>query len=314
MGRFTVILLSWSAVCFVSAASIFAGGVIDASPGRDLSSATGGITGPANRTWRTGAGRGHIYTRKGPFNPEFGRRPRPVGPLFPWGTIWYSQTNDSQSGGRDLPAAAKKQKKQQPIILNPDIFDPQPKDPKVIELSEGNYEKGFSAYKSGDYAGAVELLKTETRYSVVKATLGFMYFEGLGVTQDYSKAVDWFVAAAQQGNVVAQKNVGNIYAGGYGVPQDYSEAAKWYLMAAENNDATAQKRLADMYILGLGVPPDKREADKWYRRASENGNEAAGKYFHSFVDHDLDYCQTLLTQDLGLDYSDNLGVGDLETE
>ncbi len=190
----------------------------------------------------------------------------------------------------------------QPIILNPDIFDPQPKDPKIIELSDSNYEKGFRAYKSGDYAGAYELLKTETRYSIVKATLGFMYFSGLGVTQDYSKALEWFVAAAQQGHVVAQKNVGSIYAGGYGIPRDYREAARWYRMAAESNDATAQKRFADMLILGLGLSPDKREAVKWYRRAGENGDEAAGIYANAFADQNLDYCKSVLSQDLGLEH------------
>jgi TPR repeat protein len=202
-----------------------------------------------------------------------------------------------------VQATVKKENRPQPIILNPDIFDPQPKEPEIIELSDSNYEKGFRAYKSGDYAAAFELLKTETRYSIVRATLGFMYFSGLGVTQDYSKAVEWFVAAAQQGHVVAQKNLGSIYAGGYGLPQDYREAARWYLMAAESNDAIAQKRLADMHILGLGVTPDKRQAVKWYRRAAENGDETAARYADDFVDQKLEDCKAVLILDLGLEPS-----------
>lgn len=302
MDRVTFMLLSWSAACCVFVASMDAG-AIDTLPGRNLSSPVGGVTGPAKRTFRTDAGKNHTTHHKGRFDHAQGKNPRPFGPLYPWGTIWYSQRYDSQSSGRGAPAAVKQQNMPQPIVLNPDIFDPQPKDPRIIELSDSNYDKGFRAYKSRDYAVAYELLKTETRYSMVRATLGFMYFSGLGVTQDYSKAVEWFVAAARQGHVVAQKNLGSIYAGGYGVPQDYREAARWYLLAAESNDATAQKRLADMHLLGLGVPPDKRQAVKWYRRAAENGDKTAARYADYFVDQELEDCQAVLIRDLGLEPS-----------
>lgn len=314
MDRFTITFLSWCTICFVSVVGVFPGGAIDAVAGRSLPSAEGDLTGPTNRPLGPDFSRRKIDAGKGRDKPEYGRPHRPIGPLFPWGTIWYSQINDSRADDRSSRGAAKQQYRPSPIVLNPDIFNPQPKDPKIIELGDGNYEKGFRAYNAGDYAVAYELLSTETRYSVVKATLGFMFFSGLGVIQDYSKALEWFIEAAQQGNVVAQKNVGTIYAGGYGVPRDYREAARWYLMAAENNDAVMQKRLADMYILGLGVPADKLEAVKWYRRASENGLESAGQYAKLFVDHDLGYCSTVLSQDLGLNNNSPLGIDDAVTD
>lgn len=181
--------------------------------------------------------------------------------------------------------------------MNPDIFNPQPKDPRIIELHDdaGNYEKGFRAYRAGDYVTAFTLLQTETRYTVVKAILGYMYFMGLGVPQDIGKAIEWFVAAAQEGHVVAQKNLGNIFVTGDGVPQDYLEAIRWYRMAADNHDAETQKRLADMYILGLGVAPDKAEALRWYHRAAENGDKVAKNYYRWFVGLSLDECQAILT-------------------
>ena len=302
MDRFTVTFLSWCTICFVSVVGVFPGGASDAVAGRSLPSDAGDVTGPIKRPLRPDFSRRKIDAGKGRDKPEYRRPHRPIGPLFPWGTIWYSQINDSRADDGSFRGAAKQQHRP-PIVLNPDIFNPQPKNPKIIELGDGNYEKGFRAYNAGDYAGAYELLSTETRYSMVKATLGFMFFSGLGVRQDYSKALEWFIEAAQQGNVVAQKNVGTIYAGGHGVPQDYREAVRWYLMAAENNDAVVQKRLADMYILGLGVPADQREAVKWYRRASENGDDSAGKYANLCVDHDFGYCRTVLSQDLGLNSS-----------
>jgi TPR repeat protein len=184
--------------------------------------------------------------------------------------------------------------------LNPDIFNPEPKDARIIELNqrEGNYEKGLRAYRAGDYHHAFDLLQSEARYSVVKATLGFMYFMGLGVTRDYEKAIEWFMAAALQGHVLAQRNLGNIFAAGYGVEQDYLEAFKWYLMAAQNRDTSAQKRVADMYVLGLGVMSDKEQALRWYRKAADDGDPAAGYYYNLLDNRGLDACQALLIGDL----------------
>ncbi len=59
-----------------------------------------------------------------------------------------------------------------------------------------------------------------------------MYDQGLGVTQDYAKAVKWYRKAAEQGNAGAQYNLGVMYGKGQGVPQDYAKAHMWYNLAA----------------------------------------------------------------------------------
>ena len=41
---------------------------------------------------------------------------------------------------------------------------------------------------------------------------GGMYVNGTGVSQDYTKAAQWFQAAADQGNAYAQHNLGVMYA------------------------------------------------------------------------------------------------------
>ena len=58
-----------------------------------------------------------------------------------------------------------------------------------------------------------------------------------------------------------------MYDNGVGVPQDYTEALKWYLHAARQGDADAQYNLGVMYRNGKGVPQDNAAALKWYRRA-----------------------------------------------
>ncbi len=58
-----------------------------------------------------------------------------------------------------------------------------------------------------------------------------MYDNGLGVPQDYARAVKWFRKAAEQGQALAQSNLGFMYYEGRGVPQDYAQAHMWYNLA-----------------------------------------------------------------------------------
>jgi TPR repeat protein len=63
-------------------------------------------------------------------------------------------------------------------------------------------------------------------------TLGSLYYNGLGVTQDYSKAVVWFRMAAQQGLPEAQYYLGWMKAYGIWMSQDYIQAHAWFSIAA----------------------------------------------------------------------------------
>ena len=51
-----------------------------------------------------------------------------------------------------------------------------------------------------------------------------MYYAGLGIPQDYGKAVQWYQKAAEQGHPLAQFGLGAMYAGGQGVPKDRAKA------------------------------------------------------------------------------------------
>src|SRR5674476_1660187 len=70
----------------------------------------------------------------------------------------------------------------------------------------GPLEDGITAYRSGDYATALRILRP----------------------------------LAEQGNAAAQFNLGSMYAHGQGVTQDYREVVKWYRLGAEQGSSTAQ--------------------------------------------------------------------------
>ena len=82
---------------------------------------------------------------------------------------------------------------------------------------------------------------------------------------------------AVQGNASAQFRVGFMYYYGEGVPQDYKEAIKWYRLAADQGDADAQFWVGVMYYKGEGVPQDFVQAHMWHNLAAAKGNEDARK-------------------------------------
>ena len=63
--------------------------------------------------------------------------------------------------------------------------------------------------------------------------LGLRYYKGQGVEQDYTRAVELFRKAAEQGNGYAMRLLGDCYRSGCGVEKDCAQAVEWYRKAAE---------------------------------------------------------------------------------
>ncbi|MBQ2615325.1 MAG: sel1 repeat family protein [Synergistaceae bacterium] len=144
-------------------------------------------------------------------------------------------------------------------------------------------------YETENSEGLIEKFENETpptRFEIVKPLaeqgnakaqyiMGCICYQGEGVTQDKSGAVEWFRKAAEQGHAVAQFNLGVFYEDGKDITQDYEEAVKWYRKSAEQGDARAQNSLGIMYKKGKGVIQDWVEAVRWFRKAAGQGNAMA---------------------------------------
>ena len=145
-------------------------------------------------------------------------------------------------------------------------------------VAVGQTNMGWMYYEgkgvTQDYTKAVEWYRkaAEQGYANGQNNLGNMYYSGKGVTQDYAKAVEWYRKAAEQGYANGQNNLGNMYYSGKGVTQDYAKAVEWYRKAAEQGNADGQNNLGNMYDNGKGVTQDKAKAVGWYRKAAEQGN------------------------------------------
>ena len=83
-----------------------------------------------------------------------------------------------------------------------------------------------AAHNAGDYAAALGHWRplAEKSHADAQAALGYMYWNGQGVTQDDATATDWYLRAArqQQPNVVYA--LGTMYLAGEGVQKDYLRA------------------------------------------------------------------------------------------
>ncbi len=80
--------------------------------------------------------------------------------------------------------------------------------------------------------------------AIAQYKLGYDYYLGHGIAQDYAQAAVWWQKAAEQGNPDAQNNLGVLYNSGKGVPQSYSEAYFWQNLAAARANGDRQSQFA----------------------------------------------------------------------
>lgn len=69
----------------------------------------------------------------------------------------------------------------------------------------------------------------------------------------------------------AEKSLGAIYYEGKGVPQDFSTALQWYEKAACHGNNMAMIRLGFMYHDGEGTEPNLEKAIEWCQKVSASG-------------------------------------------
>ena len=134
-----------------------------------------------------------------------------------------------------------------------------------------------------------------------KLTLGGVYYQGQGVSQDYEEAAKWYRLAADQGNDLAQLDLAVMCVEGKCAQQDHkkiedgivaavkpagtwptfeakpapqydNEAVYSLCKSAEQADAEEQLRLGDMHSGDDGFEKNDEQAAYWYRKAAEQGD------------------------------------------
>ena len=109
----------------------------------------------------------------------------------------------------------------------------------------GNGKTAQQAFEAGDYDAAFKQFRplAESGDRVAQNYLGVQYYLGLGVKQDWRRALHWYEKAAEQGEPGAQFNCGLMFQNGYGTDADIGTAFMWYYASYRQGNAAAGRYL-----------------------------------------------------------------------
>ncbi|KAG0257969.1 hypothetical protein BGZ95_005091, partial [Linnemannia exigua] len=161
---------------------------------------------------------------------------------------------------------------------------------RIFELSleAGSLGDPLSQYRVGmfhkrglgipqDYTKAMRWFLKASKHYFMRAQfeIGELYYFGHGVSKDNARATEWYLKAAEQGHGSARYRVSILYKTSQGVPQDDVKAITWLLKAACVGHPLAQYEMGELYYYGRGVSMDNAKAMEWYLKAADQGNADA---------------------------------------
>lgn len=118
-------------------------------------------------------------------------------------------------------------------------------DPAIYHLHRDYTNEMF--FLKQDHSITKTFYEQTFEYSYSANYLGYMYYNGEGVPQNYAKAKELYEMAIEKGNEDAMTNLGVIYYHGNGVSQDYIRAKELFEMAYENGNGIALTYLVILY-------------------------------------------------------------------
>lgn len=105
--------------------------------------------------------------------------------------------------------------------------------------------------------------------------LAEFYVKGDGTKKDAVKAYEYYLKAAENGNVESQRAVAFAYYAGSSLPKDAEKAIYWFEKAATAGDLRSQAMLGYLYWVGIGAGTDRVLAYAWSNIASAKGDKTA---------------------------------------
>lgn len=101
------------------------------------------------------------------------------------------------------------------------------------------------------------------------------YFGNGGLSQDYQKAMFWFLGSSKdENNPAADMMIASMFFDGVGAPKNEIEGLKYYHLAAQKGSSEAQVILASIYFFNANFM-DKENAYLYFNQALKNGNKYA---------------------------------------
>ncbi|SDH28589.1 hypothetical protein/SEL1 protein [Pseudobutyrivibrio sp. 49] len=141
--------------------------------------------------------------------------------------------------------------------------------------------------------------------------LGYIYEKGIGVTQDYKKAYDYYNRVVRSTSTALNDrdsiNLSNIaialmYIKGYGVGVDTDAAMEHLTVASDNSSPKASYYIGQMYEKGIGVDKDYEKAMEYYLKAADFDFAPAlnqiGYLYYNGYGVDVDFASAVYYQKL----------------
>ena len=130
--------------------------------------------------------------------------------------------------------------------------------------------------------------------------LGYSFDQGEGVEQDKNEALRWYNKAAKFRNPIAMNNLGCLFKDGVGTSKpNYAVARHWFEKAADEGFNLAFRNLANMYLHGQGVPQDESKAQELLGEAEHLGDAyTQGRRLARQLEN---YCQQFVDSEQPLD-------------
>ena len=125
----------------------------------------------------------------------------------------------------------------------------------------------------------------EKGYATAQATLGMIYFTGIGVKKDSNLAIKWCSRAAREKLPLGMFYLGMAYSIGDSLEKNEDYALRWIRTAADRELVMAQLTLGMKYATGDGVEKDLESAVSWLHRASISGSSEAKLQLRKYENH-----------------------------
>lgn len=129
---------------------------------------------------------------------------------------------------------------------------------------------GFDMMAAGQQTSAIELWKkrADDHDAYALFFLGRSFAKGIGVSEDFPKAKEFFDAAASMNHPQAINWLGLFFDRGLGVSTDKKLAGQYFSKASNLGHASAQYNLGLLYERGEGVPVDRRRAFELFEQSA----------------------------------------------
>ena len=154
----------------------------------------------------------------------------------------------------------------------------------TADIREDKLRAGLAAMERQHYATAMRAWSDLAQAGDPEAqhNIGYMYEEGLGVTQQFNVAMDWYRRAARGGLSEADHNLGMMYVDGRGVAKSWAQGLTHFRKAAERGLTESRYMIALSYFQGEGQIQNRQLAYEGFRETAIEGY-ADSQYMLSFM-------------------------------